>query len=78
MPMTPKEMERLLLKNGFVFDRQTERLPQDFLERKNEKGGNSSNARKRPEKRYRTADTKGCGLEIIPASCHILYKEEIS
>lgn len=22
MPMTPKEMERLLLKNGFVFDRQ--------------------------------------------------------
>lgn len=22
MPMTPKEMEKLLLKNGFIFDRQ--------------------------------------------------------
>lgn len=59
MPMTPKEMERLLLKNGFVFDRQkgSHRI---FW---NEKGGNSSNARKRPEKRYRTADTKDAGLK---------------
>lgn len=61
MPMTPKQMEKFLLKNGFIFERQ-----KGSHRTLNQKKRYRSHTLKRFKKRYRAENTQGRRAEISP------------